>query len=266
MRLAVRLQGLLLGLLLGSASVVIADDEAQWKSPDYLVDAFVELALKNTYSTRSNPVRKWTTPIRYVIVHRVGEESLHAGLVQTHLRHLAHITGLSIEPAQSQADANYLIVLTREEQLDADTQQHAGADQDGRREAFFRDTMCLASFRVEPKGSIVRAVAMIPVDRARGKGDLVGCVVEELTHMMGLSNDTEMPMPTIFHHGTVRSFLTGLDFLLLKMLYDPRIKPGMRETELRPLLHQIAMELKRSHLVEVADRIAASAGLASASP
>ncbi len=266
MRLSVRLLGLLLGLMLGSASAASADTEAQWKDPDQLVEAFVELALRNTYSTRSNPVRKWTSPIRYSIVHRVGEEQQHSGLVEAHLTHLAQITGIRIEPARTQADANYLVVLTREEQLDADTELYAGADQDGRRQGFSRDSMCLASFRVGPKGAIVRAVAMIPVDRARGKGDLVGCVVEELTHMMGLSNDTAKPLPTIFHHGTVRSFLTGLDYVLLKMLYDPRVRPGMKEVELRPLLQQIAVELQRAHFVEVADRIAAEGGLAGLSP
>lgn len=263
MWLRVRLLGLLLGLMLGGASAVSAESAAQWKTPDGLVDAFVELALKSGYSTRINPVRKWAVPIRYAVVHRVGEEQLHSRLVETHLAHLSQITGLSIEPARSAEQANYVVVLTHEDQLEADTRFHMGADNDGRREGFFRDSMCLASFRTGPKGAIVRAVAMIPVDRARGKGDLIGCVAEELTHMMGLANDTAMPLPTIFHHGTVRSFLTGLDFLLLKMLYDPRVKPGMKEAELRPILLQIALELQRGHFIAGAERIAAQGGLAS---
>ena len=266
MSLAARLLGLLLGLMLGGASAVHAESEARWKTPDGLVDAFVELVLKSGYSTRANPVRKWTAPIRYAIVHRVGDEQLHARLVEAHLMHLSQITGLAIEPAAAPEQANYLVVLTREDQLEADTLAHMGADTDGRREGFYRDSMCLASFRAGPGGAIRRAVAMIPVDRARGKGDLIGCVAEELTHMMGLANDTAMPLPTIFHHGTVRSFITGLDFLLLKMLYDPRVKPGMKEAELRPILLQIALELQRGHFVAVADRIAAQGGLAGLSP
>jgi hypothetical protein len=266
MRFTVVFAGLLLSVMLGGASAESADREAGWKTPDGLVNAFVELALKSGYSTRANPVRKWTTPIRYVIVHRVGDEQLHTRLVETHLAHLSQITGLSIEPAATPDTANYTVVLTHEDLLSADTQRHMGADTDGRREAFFRDSMCLASFHAGPKGAIVRAVAMIPVDRARGKGSLVGCVVEELTHMLGLSNDTEKPLPTMFHHRTIRSFLTGLDYLLLKMLYDPRVKPGMKEAELRPVLQQIAVELQRAHFVEVADRIAAEGGLAGQNP
>lgn len=265
MKLAVRILGLLLGLALGGATAA-ADSDARWQTPDGLVDAFVELALRSGYSTRANPVRKWSAPIRYAIVHRVGDERLHARLVETHLTHLAQITGLSIEPAANGEAANYFVVLTREDLLEADTKSHMGVDSDGRREGFYRDSMCLASFRTAPRGTITRAVAMIPVDRARGKGDLIGCLTEELTHMMGLANDTALPLPTIFHHGTVRSFLTGLDVLLLKMLYDPRVKPGMKEAELRPILLQIAMELQRSHFVAAADRIATQGGLAGLSP
>lgn len=256
----------LLGLMLTGASASAAEAEARWKTPDGLVEAFVELALKSAYSTRSNPVRKWTTPIRYAIVHRVGEELLHTQLVETHLAHLAQITGLDIATAPDGEVANYVVVLTREDQLEADTLFHIGADGDGRREGFHRDSMCLASFRVGPGGSIVRAVAMIPVDRARSKGELVGCVTEELTHMLGLSNDTATPWPTIFHHGTVRSFLTGLDYLMLRMLYDASVRPGMKEAELRPILWWIALRLQRGHVVEGADRIAAQGGLAGISP
>jgi hypothetical protein len=231
-----------------------------------LVEAFVELALKSDYSTRVHPVRKWTTPIRYMLAHRVGEEEVHAALVITHLGQIARITGLDIEPATTAGEANYVVVLTREDMLEADTLQFLGSARDGGRERFFRDSICLASFRANTKGSILRAAAMIPVDRARGKGDLLGCVAEELTHMLGLSNDTHLPLPTIFSHGTVRGALSGLDYLMLKMLYDPRVKPGMKEAALRPILHGIAIELERSGVIEAAERLAAETGLAGINP
>ncbi len=266
MKLMVQARQLLLALVLGSAAVAGADTGSAWKSPGQLVEAFVELALKSDYSTRVHPVRKWTTPIRYMLVHRVGEEEVHAALVITHLGQIARITGLDIEPATAAGEANYVVVLTREDMLEADTLQFLGSARDGGRERFFRDSICLASFRANPKGSILRAAAMIPVDRARGKGDLLGCVAEELTHMLGLSNDTHLPLPTIFSHGTVRGALSGLDYLMLKMLYDPRVKPGMKEAALRPILHGIAIELERSGVIEAAERLAAETGLAGINP
>jgi hypothetical protein len=257
---------LLLCVLLGSASALHADSETHWKTPERLVDAFVELALRSEYSSRETPVRKWVSPIRYHVVHRVGDADLHEQLVATHLWHLAQITELDIAPTATPGEANFLIVMSSDERLDADFPAFAGNDSDGRRERFFRDSMCFASLRADRSGAIVRATALIPVDRARSRGELVACVVEELTHMLGISNDTERPLPSIFHHGTVRSFLTGLDYLVLKMLYDPRVRPGMKAPALRPLLQRIATDLEHSRLVELADRLAAENGLAGASP
>lgn len=266
MRVPCFLRRFAVSVLLTCATVAHADPEVRWKDPDALVDAFVELALKSEYSRRDNPVRKWSAPIRFHVVHRVGEQAIHERLVRIHLRHLAHLTGLSIEPAESAATANFFVVLTNDDRIDADVLAFAGADKDGRREQFFRDSMCLASFRTDKGGNIQRAVGVIPVDRARGKGELVACIAEELTHMVGLSNDTDRPLPSIFNHGTVRSFLSGLDVLMLKMLYDPRIKPGMKEPALRPLLRRIAGEFEEARMIERAERMAADGGLAATSP
>lgn len=266
MRFPFFLRRWMVGILLTCATAVQAEAEVHWKTPDALVDAFVELALKSEYSRRDNPVRKWSTPIRYHIVHRVGEQAIHEQLVRTHLRHLAQLTGLSIEAAESAATANFLVVLTNDARIEGDVLAFAGADKDGRREQFFRDSMCLASFRADRTGNIQRAVGVIPVDRARGKGELVACIAEELTHMVGLSNDTDRPLPSIFNHGTVRSFLSGLDVLMLKMLYDPRVKPGMKEAAARPLLRRIAGEFEEARIIERAERMAADGGLAGASP
>lgn len=266
MALVQQLWVMLLCVWLGSMSALGAEPEGEWKTPGRLVDAFVELALKSECSSRDAPVRKWTAPIRYHVVHHVGDSGLHDQLVATHLWHLAQITDLDVAPAVTPGEANFLIVMTSDERLNADILAFAGNAGDGRRERFFRDSMCLASLRADRSGAIVRATALIPVDRARSRGELVACVVEELTHMFGVSNDTELPLPSIFNHATVRSFLTGLDYLMLKMLYDPRVRPGMKAPALRPLLHRIAMDLEQSRLVELADQLAAESGLAGANP
>ena len=55
-------KGLWFGLLFAClAAAAAANEDASWKSPQFLVDGFVELALKHDYSTRQNPVRKWTS-------------------------------------------------------------------------------------------------------------------------------------------------------------------------------------------------------------
>jgi hypothetical protein len=262
MKLFLSSKGLLFGLLFASVATVAGADDVSWKSPDFLVGSFVELAMKNSYSTRQNPVRKWMTPVRYFIVHRVGDEDLHRELIDAHFLHLAQITGLGIQPVETRAAANFLVVLTSEGALESDLPRYFGTGSARRNEILFRHSLCMASFATERRGNIVRAVTMIPIDAARARADLASCVAEELTHAMGLGNDTLRALPSIFSRKSNLAFLSGLDHMVLKMLYDPRIKPGMGEKAALPVLKAIAAEYERDPAFAAADRIAAESGLA----
>lgn len=257
-------------LLFGGASAVSGAEGGSWKSPGILVDSFVELAMKSGYSTRQNPVRKWMVPVRYFIVHRVGDKDLHSELIDAHFQHLSRITGLSIQPAADRAAANFLVVLTSEGALESDLPRYFGPAPARQNEMLFRHSLCMASFATErrgtSRGTIVRAVVMIPVDAARAMADLASCVVEELTHAMGIGNDTAQPLPSIFSRKSNQAFLSGLDHLVLKMLYDPRIRPGMTEKAALPVLKTIAAEYERDGLFAAADRDAAESGLARLMP
>ena len=44
---------------------------------------------------------------------------------------------------------------------------------------------------------------------------------------MGLANDSPDARPSVFNDDEEFAFLTRHDELLLKMLYDPRLRPGM---------------------------------------
>lgn len=253
-------------LLICAAPPAPATDKAHWKTPGYLVDSFVDIALGNEYSKAPSPVRKWAAPVNYFVVHQIGDQALHQDLIRTHLEHLARITGVNIRPAPSQADANLLVVLTSEDQLKDDLLNYFGWRSEKRRERFYREAVCLGVFNLQKPGTIIRAVTIIPVDRARSRGKLLACVVEELTQIMGLPNDSIKVFPSVFNDLSTDVFLTGLDYLLLKMLYDPRVKAGMSEATVRPVLRQIAAEFERDGWFERADRIAAEGGLSAVSP
>lgn len=69
------------------------------------------------------------------------------------------------------------------------------------------------------------------------------CVHEELAQGMGLANDSPRARPSVFNDDEEFAYLTRHDEMLLKILYDPRLRPGMSETEARPIVLQIAREL-----------------------
>lgn len=69
------------------------------------------------------------------------------------------------------------------------------------------------------------------------------CIHEELAQGLGLVNDFPAARPSIFNDDEEFALLTPHDELLLRMLYDPRLRPGMSETEARPVVREIAEEL-----------------------
>ncbi len=94
----------------------------------------------------------------------------------------------------------------------------------------------------------------------------MSCIVEELTQVMGLPNDSVKVFPSVFNDLSTDAYLSGLDYLLLKMLYDSRVKTGMDEKAARSILQTIAAEYARDGLFDTAARTAAESGLSAMIP
>jgi hypothetical protein len=69
------------------------------------------------------------------------------------------------------------------------------------------------------------------------------CLHEEIAQGMGLPNDSPAARPSIFNDDEEFALLTRHDELLLRILYDPRLRPGMEPAEARPIVARIAGEL-----------------------
>jgi hypothetical protein len=69
------------------------------------------------------------------------------------------------------------------------------------------------------------------------------CIHEEMAQGLGLANDTPRARPSIFNDDDEFALLTRHDELLLKMLYDPRLAPGMTLDQARPIIAEMAEEL-----------------------
>lgn len=91
------------------------------------------------------------------------------------------------------------------------------------------------------KSTYSKAVAVI-----RGEHpDLLrkSCIHEEIAQGLGLPNDSPAARPSIFNDDEEFALLTTHDEFLLKILYDPRLRPGMDAAEAAPIIRQIATEL-----------------------
>ncbi|MGH1457483.1 MAG: DUF2927 domain-containing protein [Paracoccaceae bacterium] len=69
------------------------------------------------------------------------------------------------------------------------------------------------------------------------------CIHEELAQGLGLGNDSPAARPSIFNDDDEFAYLTSHDEKLLQLLYDPRLKTGMRVEEARPILRILGREV-----------------------
>lgn len=74
----------------------------------------------------------------------------------------------------------------------------------------------------------------------------LSCIHEELAQMMGLTNDDPAARPSIFNDDEEFATLTRMDEYLLRILYDPRLSPGMSEAEGKGIVETIAAGLLAS--------------------
>ncbi len=222
-----------------------------WQETAYLQQAFEEVALRSEYTSAPQAVRKWRKPVKVWLVHHVDQAETHARLVRDHLNHLARLTGQTITLADSAAEANMTIVFSHLQLWRNDIALVSGS----LTLKPPQDAACMFGLDLDASKAIRRAWVVIPVDHAQEHRLLLSCIVEEITQAMGLPNDSDKVYPSIFNDKTPETLLTGLDALLLKMLYHPRIKVGMRAAQVRPILADILQQWQADGSIENAERM-----------
>ncbi len=246
-----------LSLFLGISSVTAAD---AWQNPQYIQQSFERIALSSEYTEHPPLLRKWHQPIRYQFQHDVADKQLHEQLSTMHLQQLSAITGHSIQAATGDASANLQIIFTDEARL-AGYLSNLMHLNDTTVQQLSRNSVCIANFSVNSNGEIQQALVLIPVDRARAHAKLLACIVEELTQVMGLPNDDVAVFPSIFNDRSHDNFLSGLDYVLLKLLYQPDLTAGMSASQSRAAVNKIMQQPAFGQWLQQADTAVRADGL-----
>ncbi len=213
---------LLPGLMLWLFSLPLSATE-RWQRDDYLVQSFMEIAMKREYGhEQQEHFSRWPGPVRLKLVNEFGDKPLQAEVVKVQTRHLSRITGHPIEIVSD--NPNLTLIMTRHKQMASWAARTMRQDESVR--IALKEGICLANFATNARYEITRATIIIPVDYSRAKGRFLDCVVEELSQVMGLPNDSDKVFPSIFNDNSIDSFLTGLDYVLLRLAYHPALQPG----------------------------------------
>lgn len=233
----------LLAILLTATNSQAAE---RWQRSDVLTQSFMEVALKREYRPgKSEPLVRWQGPLRVKIDSQLGNTRLQHQLARVQLKHLASITGQPLSFVDSSQKANLRVAFISHDHMSREAAKYVGKKQvstAGMRKAL-REGVCLTLFKTAADHSINSGLILIPADYARQKARLVDCIIEETAQVMGLPNDSGEVYPSVFNDLSTDTWLSPLDYLLLKMLYAPELAPGMSVDEVRQALPGIISRL-----------------------
>ena len=228
---------------------------------DMLARNFEHIALYNEYDGNfvgrggASPLRRWETPVRMKVLFGASvppsQRRSDTINIEAYARRLARITG---HPISTSGAPNFMVIVASEddraEALTEAARQVPGVSAASLRAMrnMRRDTYCaVAAYAAGDNPNVYTAA--IAVIRAENPSLLrLSCIHEELAQGLGLANDHPAARPSIFNDDDEFALLTEQDELLLKMLYDARLRPGMTAAEVNPRTRIIARELTEGPL------------------
>ncbi|WP_407492105.1 DUF2927 domain-containing protein [Pseudooceanicola sp. MF1-13] len=210
--------------------------------------------LRNSNGAKAS-LRRWPGPVRIGV--EFGD-SVPASLrtsdtatVRGYTARLARLTGHSISfvGVGEATNANFNVLVMGEDDHDQivrrvrEIMPDISATSLGIFQRLPRAIHCLvvAFSRDDGASGYGQAIALVRAEHP----DLVrkSCYHEEMAQGLGLANDSPRARPSIFNDDDEFALLTSHDELLLKMLYDPRLRPGMSADTARPIFTKMATEL-----------------------
>lgn len=247
----------------------VAPPDAPYTTDD-LVRDFERVALYDEYTDvdgrfvhQQAPalLRRWADPVRVAVMTGGSASPEDAARdranVAAFTRRLGQLTGVDMGmDVGSGPDVNFLVLFMTSEE------RKAFADQVGARYPNFApavvsalrdtplDTFCTAYAFSKPGDPATYSAVIVLIRAEHPPFTRLSCVNEEMAQAMGLPNDSPDARPSLFNDSLEFALLTEHDAILLRMLYDPRLRPGMTAEEVRPLLPAIAHDAEAAQLAE----------------
>ncbi len=102
---------------------------------------------------------------------------------------------------------------------------------------------CAGTLQVSKKHSrISSAEVFISIEK---KPKAEHCLAEELTQILGLTGDIDLYKNSVFHEGGTGRYITDIDRIMIRTLYDKRLKNGMSLAQALPIAKEVILEIMR---------------------
>lgn len=223
-----------------------------------LAETFIRVAMYDEYARGPDgftaletptPLRRWTQPVRVGLVFGASvpqqAQAIERARIGSYLGRLARVTGHPISLVNERANFNIFIVNEDERRamgpLIAQAAPSLTPTEVAAVQGLPKETYCLVYAGLKPDSTYDSALALIRQEHPTLLR--MACLHEEIAQGLGLQNDHPKARPSIFNDDEEFALLTRMDEMMLRILYDPRLRPGMTEAEVRPIVQQIATEL-----------------------
>lgn len=191
------------------------------------------------------PLKRWSGVVRYALIGDAVTDNDRSEITRLTSR-LGDLTGLWFQPVEGDHDLLISIAASAGRDAVAGFLEQRGLPEYRRRYDLWRDQQswtCGATVSAAraDRNALVYAHVYLA-------GELPGimrlsCLHEEIAQVLGLTNDSPAARPSIFNDDQEFATLTAHDELLLRALYDPRLRPGMTREQALPIARQIISEL-----------------------
>jgi hypothetical protein len=233
-----------------------------------LYDEYVDLGGRFVRSETPALLRRWDRPVRVGVMTGLSvapeaaarDRANVAGFTQR----LAALTGADMTMGADH-EVNFLVLFMNSaeraafaEQVSARYPDFAPAVMSALHDTPL-DTFCTAYAFSDPGWPSSYSAVIILIRAEHPPLTKLSCVHEEMAQAMGLPNDSPDARPSLFNDNLEFALLTEHDAILLRMLYDPRLRPGMTAADVRPVLPAIARDAMAAQARD--QRVASAAGL-----
>ncbi|MFC4634526.1 DUF2927 domain-containing protein [Dokdonia ponticola] len=200
-----------------------------------LVNYFNEVALNAEYDVSPNKITKWTEPMK-VFIFKEKELNYEVSIIKNTIEKINNLVqdGFQVQLTDDPKKCNAVIFLTEREILEPLVPtlfENFNTEVDGAAEIIFD----LETFEI--------INAKIFIDILQPKETIETTILEEITQIIGLMNDSEKYYDSVFYENKVDSIITveysKMDKEIIKILYHPKMKPGLDYNKAEKVIKQI---------------------------
>ncbi len=188
----------------------------------------------------ANPLQRWDGPLRYRLFGSGVTQADRAEVAKL-MHRVGELTGLKI--SESRTDPNFWILIsTPDERDDISSDLAQGNSWLANDFELWRNNRyvhCLGDNRFSGDDRNRFSDGLVVIGSEVGGVMRRACLHEEIVQIIGLANDHPEVRPSIFNDDGEFALLTKHDEHLLRILYDPRLEPGMTAEEAMPIVRRI---------------------------